>query len=254
MFNWSNFLYTKMKISVMKKYLITLCFVICTCIAPLMLQSPSYAMIPSAETAVTHRDTVNELSIKAQSSWPWYVTRASGLTAAALLILLMLSGIGQLTGFSYRFMEPLVSWSLHRALAIALGASIFVHGGVLLFDRYTPFNLLQLLFPFASHYKPATIFGAHLGSLYVTYGIIASYIAAILIFTSLFLMNKKQAIWRLLHYLSYVLVVLVFLHGLYLGTDIAHGATRVVWWIGGILICIGVLSRLRRAWTLNQDK
>jgi DMSO/TMAO reductase YedYZ heme-binding membrane subunit len=138
-------------------------------------------------------------------------------------------------------------------LAISLGVCILIHGGVLLFDKYAPFSILNILVPFTSHYTPVTVFGLHVGSLYVAYGILAFYVAAIIILTSLFWMTKKPKIWRLLHYLGYVLVVLVFLHGLYLGTDIAHGPGRVVWWISGIIIGVGIASRLRRVWTIKQD-
>jgi hypothetical protein len=54
------------------------------------------------------------------SSWPWYIIRAAGFTAAGLIILLMLSGIGQVTGFTYRFIAPIKAWAIHKALALAL--------------------------------------------------------------------------------------------------------------------------------------
>lgn len=236
----------------MKHRLATISVLVFVLLVPFFCWKSASALSPDTTVATTAHVTAGALSARVQSSWPWYVTRASGFTAAILLLLLILSGIGQLTGFTYRFLEPLVSWSLHRAIAIAFGAAVLVHGSVLLLDHFVPFTIMQVVFPFASHYQPAVIFGMHLGSLYVAYGIVAGYIALILIATSLFWVNTKPAWWRSLHYLSYALFVLVFLHGLYVGTDIAHGAVRLVWWVAGGIIGLGILSRLRRAWTIRQ--
>jgi predicted ferric reductase len=213
--------------------------------------SPTPSYRPSVYTVATNLSS-HELLQKTTSSWPWYISRSSGLIAAVLLLLLALSGIGQLTGFTYRFMEPLMSWSLHRAIAISFGVCVCVHGIVLLFDKYQPFNIFQILVPFVSKYRPVTIGGVHLGSLYVALGIFASYVAALLIVTSLYWINTKQKPWRLLHYFSYVLVALVFVHGLYLGTDLAHGPLRVLWWIGGVILGVGIISRLLRAGTIHN--
>lgn len=215
---------------------------------------PSTSITPSS-TATTGQVSIRqELEINAKSSWPWYVSRAAGLVAAGLLVLLMLSGIGQITGITYRIIEPLAAWSLHRALGIALGISILIHGSVLLFNTYTPFTIAQLLVPFLSRYTPVTIWGQHVGSLYVALGILAFYAAALIIITSLFIKDKKPVLWRTLHYTSYLLVVLVFVHGLYLGTDIKSGILRDVWWFSGVIMIIGIVSRLRRSRTLKRKQ
>jgi len=198
---------------------------------------------------------VQQVVIKTKASWSWYATRASGLVAAFLLLLLILSGIGQVTGMTYRVVEPLNAWRLHRALGIAFGVSVVVHVVVLLFDKFAPFTLLQVLLPFTSHYMPVTIGGWHLGSLYVALGVLAMYAAAIVILSSLFWIDKKPFAWRLMHYLSYLLVVLIFFHGLLIGTDTRHGLTRFIWLVLGVVILAGLISRLRRAWTIShKDK
>lgn len=192
--------------------------------------------------------------IKAKTSWPWYVTRAAGIIASILLLLLILSGIGQITGLTYRVVEPLAAWRLHRALAIAFGGSVIVHVVALLFDKFAPFTIWQVLLPFMSHYMPISIGGWHVGSLYVALGIFALYAAAVVIVTSLVWMDKKPFWWRLMHYLSYLLVVLIFLHGLFIGTDIRNGILRIVWYACGVIILAGIISRLRRARTINRHK
>ncbi len=187
---------------------------------------------------------------RAKTSWPWYVTRASGLVAAVSLVILLLSGIGQITGYTYRLLDPLTSWASHRALGIAFGISVLVHVGSLLFDHFVQFSIWQLLIPWLSDYKPLTLFGIHLGSLYVALGVIALYLVAVIIITSLLWVEKKPATWKLIHLLSYVTIAIVFVHAIFLGTDLAHGVFR--WsWIGlNILVFIAALTRLRRAKTI----
>lgn len=206
---------------------------------------------------IVHRITfalslpVHVLTTQFDQSWPYYITRSAGLVAAALLILLILSGIGQFTGFSYRLMEPLAAWTLHRALAIACGVCIIIHGVMLYFDKFVPFSIQQMLIPFKATYDHDTIGSLHVGSLYVAFGIIAGYLTAIVILTSLFWMVKMPRLWRVCHYLGYIIVLLVFFHGLMLGADLKHGLLRAVWLICGILIIVGVIYRLRRVRSLK---
>ena len=79
-----------------------------------------------------------------ESTWTWYVIRAAGFVAAGLLFLLILSGIGMVTGYTYRFFQPAKAWIIHRALALALVASVLIHITFLLFDHYLPFNIFQI--------------------------------------------------------------------------------------------------------------
>lgn len=211
------------------------------------------AVYPSLSPAVADSTAVRqEVVANLKISWPWYVIRAAGMVAAALLILLMLSGIGLITGLTYRIMEPLVAWRLHRALGLAFAGSVVIHIVLLLIDKFVSFNVLQVLLPFTSSYMPLTIGGLRLGSFGVALGVFAFYAAAVIVVSSLLYINKKPALWRLLHYLSYALVILVFFHALLIGTDLKGGLTRIVWYGAGSILILGILSRLRRARTLVQ--
>ena len=214
------------------------------------LASPTDA--PLGVAATTLRTPVfHQIAAKTKQSWPWYVARGAGLTAAVLLILLIFSGIGLVTGFTYRLLEPIAAWSVHRAIGIAFGVSACLHVLALLFDRYVGFTPLQVLVPFLSPYKPVTIDGIHLGSLYVALGVFGLYIAAIIILSSLYWKDTKPNLWKALHYLGYLLVILTFFHALYLGADLQHGLLRVVWLLLGVLLLLGIIMRLRRTGTLT---
>lgn len=191
--------------------------------------------------------TVSEkLGARAKASWSWYLTRASGLVAAATLVILMLSGIGQVTGYTYKLLDPITSWASHRALGIAFGVSVLVHVFSLLFDKFVKFNFFELFIPWLSHYKPVTIFGIHFGSLYVALGVIAFYLVGIIIITSLLWVEKKPHIWKWIHLMSYVAILLVFVHALYIGTDLAHGIWRYLWIGLALTILVAAMQRLWR--------
>lgn len=187
-----------------------------------------------------------QLASRARSTWPWYITRAAGFVAAFSLVLLMLSGVGFITGATFRFLEPLTAWATHKAIALVFGISIVVHGVALLFDKFVPFSIAQTLVPFLSHYREVTIAGHHLGSIYVALGIIAMYCVLAIILTSIFWMDKKPHAWKTFHFLAYLTMIFVFFHALYLGTDLAHGIFRILWIILGIAVAVAIVYRLRR--------
>ncbi len=184
---------------------------------------------------------------RAENSWPWYIVRASGIVAGVSLILLLLSGIGSVTGHFFRFLDPLTAWASHRALGITFVVSVLIHMFTLLFDHFVPFNLVDILVPWASSYKQVTLFGLHLGSLFVALGVLAFYGSIIVVATSLLLVDRKPKLWKLIHYLSYLIIFDVFIHAFFLGTDTGHGTGRILWVIGNVMVLIAIGIRLNRA-------
>lgn len=191
-----------------------------------------------------------KISQRAESSWPWYVTRASGFVAAAALFMLILSGIGLVAGGAFRFLEPLTAWASHRALGLTFGISVLIHMSSLLFDHFVPFNILDVLVPWLSNYKPVSLFGFQLGSLFVALGVLAFYGVAAIIITSIVWVDKKPHTWKIFHLLSYLVLLFVFVHALYLGTDLAGGILRLVWLALGLIMALAILYRLWRAKTI----
>jgi predicted ferric reductase len=187
------------------------------------------------------------------ATWQWYVIRGAGFAAAALLILLMVFGIGQVTGLTYRFFEPVKAWMIHKALAIALCVAILVHVSFLLLDHFVSFNLVQITVPFVSHYNNGTkLLGMGLGGLAVSFGILAAYGVVIIVLSSLGWIESKKKTWRWLHYLSYFVMLSVFLHALYVGSDLKYGTFRTIWVFLIFVIALAVVSRLLRAGTLRR--
>ncbi|MCX6728504.1 MAG: hypothetical protein NTV39_01925 [Candidatus Saccharibacteria bacterium] len=225
----------------------------------LVVIKPVYAQSAQTTTNSGGNVVVNTISgptlaqkavTRTANSWPWYVVRGSGIVAAVSLVILILSGVGFITGHTFRFLEPITAWASHRALGIAFGVSILIHMTGLLFDKYVPFNLLSILVPWSSTYKPVIIFGVNFGSLYVSLGVLAFYMVAIITVYSLLWIDKKPYSWKLTHLMSYLVFVFVFIHALYLGTDLAGGLLRLIWIVMGIVVSLAIFIRLWRARTI----
>src|SRR5512138_3685324 len=83
----------------------------------------------------------------------WYVTRASGLTGYFLLWLSMVWGFAVSTKLVQPILDSLFTYDFHEYLSLLGIGFIIVHVAVLLFDKYLPFSLLQLLIPFIDTYR-----------------------------------------------------------------------------------------------------
>ncbi len=207
------------------------------------------SIVPNYHMSVVS-SVLNVAAQRVAMTWPWYVVRGAGFVAAGLLFLLMLSGIGQVTGATYRYIEPVKAWAIHKSMAIMLCVSIVVHVSFLLLDHYISFSLVQILVPFASHYNNGTkLAGIPLGGIAVTLGILASYGVIIVVLSSLGWINTRKKKWHKLHYLSYVVAFFVFLHALYIGSDLKYGIFRQAWIVLGVILGVGAISRLLRAGT-----
>ena len=88
----------------------------------------------------------------------WYITRASGLTAYFLLWLSMAWGLALATKILQPVLEHLFTFDFHEYLSLLGLGFVALHVIVLLFDKFLPFNLIQILIPFTGH-VPAVVGG-----------------------------------------------------------------------------------------------
>ena len=205
------------------------------------------APVDISVTPVQGPSSTKMLASRAAHTWPWYITRAAGFVASGLLVLLILSGIGLVTGYTFRFFEPLTAWAVHKAIGVSFGIALAIHIVVLLFDTYAPFSIAAVLFPFVSNYQPITFYGIHLGSFFVALGVFALYGVIVIMLSSYIWIDKKPKRWKLLHLLSYLVAVCAYFHALYLGTDLVHGTLRTLWIALGIFVLIAIIYRIKRA-------
>ena len=96
---------------------------------------------------------------------------------------------------------------------------VIVHVVVLLFDKYLPFSILQLLIPFIDTYRP----------LWVGMGIISFYLLLLVTFTFYLRQKIGSKAFRSIHIFSLVSYLGTTLHGLFAGTDSALPITMVIY-------------------------
>lgn len=184
---------------------------------------------------------LHTLAALSGSSWLWSLSQTSGVLDAALLGLLVISGIGQITGLSYRLLEPLPAWILHRALATALGACILIHAAALVLTTGSLPLIAPALLPLTPHTVPAGLGGlSEPLSLAAAIGIIIAYAAAASVLVAVFWRNTRTLSWRLTHYLLCVALLTLFLYSLY------SGIPPLTWLCGGGVVIMGAFGRLGR--------
>jgi hypothetical protein len=177
----------------------------------------------------------------------WYLSRASAFVAFALLWLAMSMGLLMTNKLARVWPGGPTAFDLHQhASLLGLAFGLF-HALILLGDTYSNYTLGQLLVPFASaNYRP----------LWVGLGQIGLYLMAIvgLSFYARGLIGRRM--WRLIHFLSFMLFALALLHGLQSGTDSPAGWARGLYWGSGASLVFLTIYRaivtLARPATVRQ--
>jgi predicted ferric reductase len=204
--------------------------------------------------SLTASGEIGAAASRVGNNWTWYIIRGAGLASAGLMILLMISGIAQVTGLMYRLVEPIKAWLIHKTLGISLLVTVAVHIFFLLFDHFMPFNLAQILIPFVSHYSNgSTILSVGLGGIAVALGILAMYGIVVIVASSLGWIDSHKGLWQKLHYVSYFVLFAVLIHALGTGSDLKYGTFRAGWLALSVVLA-GLLGyRLWRAGSLRRS-
>ncbi len=159
---------------------------------------------------------------------PWYVARASGLVAWALLAASVVWGLLMTSKVVRRRARNSWLLDLHRWLAGLALTFTAVHVVAIMSDTYIHFGLASVLVPLAAHWHPVMI----------AYGIASLYLLVAIEVTSLLRRRINRKLWRAVHFLSFPLFVSATVHGLSAGTD--SGAPMVV--IAAALIASAVVA------------
>jgi sulfoxide reductase heme-binding subunit YedZ len=155
------------------------------------------------------------LAMAAGSPAFWFTSRAAGIVSYLVLwgstawgIMLSSKGVGG-------FRSGPLAFALHNITSwLALGFAM-LHGLSLLGDTVVPFTAAGVLIPFAANYQTLL---SGLGTLSLYLGVIV---------TAAFYWKKRigYRAWRVIHAFSYLMFVLVTVHGIMLGTD---SGTRIM--------------------------
>lgn len=148
----------------------------------------------------------------ATKAW-WYVSRASGIVAWALLALAVLWGLALSTRALGR--RPPAPWLLdvHRFMGGLAVLFTIVHFGSLALDPWMTseygYTLVDAFVPFASQWKPGA----------VAWGVVAFWLLLAVELTSLVRTRLPQDLWRWVHLCSYPLYAMATIHLLTAGSE-----------------------------------
>ena len=154
----------------------------------------------------------------------WYVTRASALIAWVLLVISVMWGIL----LSTRVLKPKDNpgWllDLHRWMSGLSVVFVGLHMFSLYMDQYAHFTVPDLFIPLHSQYAKIE----SLGPMPIALGVLCFYLMIAVQSTSLIMKVLPRKFWKALHYLSYVVVIVVSFHAGWSGTDTRAWLYRIV--------------------------
>ncbi len=140
----------------------------------------------------------------------WYLARTAGVIAYVLLWISVAMGIAIKNKMARVWPGGPKAVDLHQfASLFALTLSVF-HVLILLGDRYVNYTLPQLLVPFSRPDQQP---------LWVGLGQIGFYLMLPVAFSFYARQYLGYKTWRTLHYASFIVYLLVTVHGLWAGTD-----------------------------------
>jgi methionine sulfoxide reductase heme-binding subunit len=157
----------------------------------------------------------------------WYLTRATGIVAAVLIAVAVISGFlfsGRETG---RRRRPNWWLDLHNMLGGLALVFTIAHIVAALVDTDLGLALADVLVPGV----------AGLDRWPVAWGVIATYLAATAVLTSWPKKRFRRRTWRIVHLGSVLGFVLVLVHALQMGTDAA-----TAWLRGGVVLVVAVAA------------
>lgn len=143
----------------------------------------------------------------------WFASRSTGVICLVLFSVVAILGIlvnrqGRLPGLP-RFAVT----GLHRNLSLLMVAFLGVHIVTAIVDGYAHIPWLSTVVPFTSGYE----------RLWIGLGTVALDLGAAVVITSLLRDRLTPAVWRAVHWLSYVCYPAVVAHGLGASKDLRSG-------------------------------
>ncbi len=139
----------------------------------------------------------------------WYVTRSAGFAAYLLLWFSTALGLAIPAKLFDRMLPRAATYDFHQFISLLAIGFILLHIGVLLADRYLPFNLAQVLVPFIAPYRPV----------WVGIGVFSFYLVLLVTITFYIRAQIGMKTFKVIHYFSLLSYVGVVIHSFLSGTD-----------------------------------
>ncbi|MDQ2983580.1 MAG: ferric reductase-like transmembrane domain-containing protein [Actinomycetota bacterium] len=165
----------------------------------------------------------------ASTAVTWYVARAGGLLAFALLTATTCLGLTLSGHAKLRYWPRFAVEDVHRFAGLLTGTFVVIHGGALLLDGFVPISLSDLLVPGTAPYRPFA----------TAAGVVAAELLAALALTNHYKARLSYRFWRRAHYLNFAVWILALVHGITSGTD-----SGTPWAIALYLTSLGAVAGL----------
>lgn len=150
----------------------------------------------------------------------WYISRAAGLMGYLLFWLSTIWGFAVSSKILDSFLERTFTYDFHEHLSLLSIGFVILHIVVLLFDKYEPLSLLEVLIPFVSAYRP----------FWVGIGIIGFYLTLLVTITFYIRDRISMRAFRTIHYLSVAAYIVSFAHSIASGTDSTITWVQLMYW------------------------
>lgn len=146
------------------------------------------------------------------------IARIIGLVGLGLLVISSLGGtlLASRTAQKMKFLKG-KTFKYHRLTSI-VGAALFLFHPVpmLLAKEVTQMRLLNVFVPFTAPKQ----------SLWIAIGIFAAYTLIVVTVSSIYIKKMKRSTWRVVHYGTYLVLVLGLLHGLFISAEFGGDKDR----------------------------
>ena len=168
----------------------------------------------------------------------WIASRAAGVTALLALTLDVVFGLLVSTRAADRVLPRARSVEVHRALSVTALTLAAAHAVVLMGDRVVRFDLIDVIVPFASSYRP----------LAVGLGVLAAW--GLVVLEGSFRVRSRigARTWRKLHYLSFAVFAGAVAHGVMAGSDAGLLGMRLFYLaVGGVVAALAGIRVVQAA-------
>ena len=165
----------------------------------------------------------------------WYLARSAGLLAWALVTASVVWGLLLSSKAGVQGRRPRPAWllDLHRYLGGLATIFVLVHVVALVADSYVHFDVVSVLVPYASEWRPGA----------VAWGVVGLWLLLAVELTSLARRRLPRRVWRLVHGASFPLFLVATIHGLTAGTD--TGSVAFVGVAAALILVVAGLTGLR---------
>jgi predicted ferric reductase len=154
----------------------------------------------------------------------WYLSRGTGFVALGLLWVSMMLGVGITNKMAKIWPGIPPSFAIHEYVSLLGVFFVGFHALILLGDKYSKYQVAQLLMPFGStQYRPT----------WVGLGQLAFYAWLIIALTFYIRKLIGQKTWRAIHFFSFLTYLAALVHGLTSGTDVGTVWAKNFYWITG---------------------